>query len=201
MLCATLPIAVCNIAINTLPQCYSYIDNMLRLQHCCTSATILPAMLQQQYKTLCVWHCTDITSHSVQHCINNIATVLLLHWHHVRIVTLMHRVTTLPMDISVQHCGNIAACQPNCVSAMSPSNVTATVQNLVCSTLHWHCKSQCATLHQQHCHNLAATLTSFEDCNIEAPCYNVTNIYFCATLRQCCSVSTKFHFSNVSQQC
>ena len=40
MLCATLPIAVCNIAINKLPQCYSYIDNMLRLQHCCTSVAM-----------------------------------------------------------------------------------------------------------------------------------------------------------------
>ena len=62
--------------------------------------------------------------------------MLLLPWHHVRIATLMHRVTILPMDISVQHCGNVAACQPNCISAMSPSSVSAALQSLVYWTLH-----------------------------------------------------------------
>ena len=153
--------------------------NQIASQQC------LPAMLQQQYKALCVRYCTDIANHvvcniancSVQHCNNHIATMLQVHWQDVMIATLLHR------------CYNTA------------SNVTTTVENLLCSTLHWHCKSQCATLHQQHCHSVAATLTSCEDCNIDAPCYNITNGYFCATLRQRCSVSTKLHFSNVSQQC
>ena len=180
--------------------------NQISFQQC------LPAMLVQQCKALCVQLRTDIANHvvcniachSVQHC-NNIETTLPQDCCYSGIMWGLQfccsSVTILLIDISVQHCSNIAACQPNCVFAMSPSNVTVTVKNLMCSTLHWHCKSQCATLHCQHSHHVAVTLTSCEDCNIDAPCYNITNGYFCATLRQRCSVSTKLHLSNVSQQC
>ena len=149
--CAILLVTVCNIAIKTLPQCSCYSKIMWSLQHCCSSITIL-------LMGILVQHCSNVTAYQpncisamlVQQwkasvCDNALTLIIMLcatlqqHCCFSDIMWgLQHcccSVTILLIGISAQHCSNVAACQRNCASAMSPSNATTTGQNLVCSTL------------------------------------------------------------------
>ena len=156
---------------------------------------------------------------SVQHWNNNITTTLLLQWHHMSIATLLqyclyNTVTILPVDISVQHCGNVAACQSSYALATSPADVgffapLISIENYqYCSNVvtkvyfvfyigwrsvqHWNNNITPTLLLQRH-HLRIATLLQ--------QCYNIAYGYFCATLPQCCSVSIKLRISYISCWC
>ena len=142
-------------------------------------------------------------------CCLNISSTLLLHWHHVRIATLLQQCYNISQWIFL--CNTVATLQrvnriafQQCLPAMSVQQCKAlcvrwctdianhVVCNIACHSVQ-HCNNIATTLLLQWHHVCIATLLQW--------CYNIACGYFCATLRQRCSVSTKLRISNVSRQC
>ena len=104
-------------------------------------------------------------------------------------------------NIDNQHCSNAATMLTvditgNIAATLRRVNQVASLQH--CQAMLWQQISNVASIFPLRCCYIDI-MWGLQHC-----CSSVTilaNGYFCATLQQRCSVSTKLHFSNVSQQC
>ena len=178
----TLQVTMWNIALSTLPQCCCYIEIMWVLQHWCTicyniangyfCATLRQTCSVSTKLYISATYPTNVADIKVQHC---------LHFAVAWIVYLGCSFFTPLISIeNYQYCSNVV------------TKVYFVFYIGWRSVQHWNNNITPTLLLQRH-HLRIATLLQ--------QCYNIAYGYFCATLQQRCSVSTKLRISNVSCQC